>query len=48
MAKHKPGSSGHKALSRKTAKVKRDSPALTNRQAVGKAAGILRGRGRKR
>jgi hypothetical protein len=31
-------------LSRKIAKVKRDSPGLTNKQAVGKAAGILRSR----
>lgn len=28
-------------LSRKIAKVKRDDPGLTNRQAAGKAAGIL-------
>lgn len=31
-----------KRLSAKIAKVKRDDPELTNKQAVGKAAGILR------
>jgi hypothetical protein len=31
-------------LSRKIAKVKRDDPGLTNRQAAGKAAGILTSR----
>jgi hypothetical protein len=33
-----------KKLSRKIAKVRRDSPGLTRRQAAGKASGILRGR----
>lgn len=36
----KTGVSGS-VLSRKIAKVKRDDPGLTNRQAAGKAAGIL-------
>jgi len=40
---------GHKKrLSRKVAKVKRHQPGLTNRQAVGKAAGILRHKSKKR
>lgn len=39
---------GAKLLSKKIAKVKRDSPGLTNRQASGKAAGILKGLKRKR
>lgn len=39
---------GAKMLSSKIAKVKRDDPALSNRQAAGKAAGILAGRKGKR
>lgn len=36
-----------KKLSRKIAKVRRHEPGLTNKQAVGKAAGILRNRKKK-
>lgn len=39
---------GKKALSRKVAKVRREDPGLSAKQAVGKAAGILRGRRRKK
>ena len=46
--RHAPVPGGKKALSRKTAKVKRHQPSLTKRQAVGKAAGILRGSRKKR
>lgn len=35
-------------LSRKIALVERDDPSLTPRQVIGKAAGILRGAGKKR
>lgn len=48
MALHGKAHLSRKKLSRKVAKVKRDKPSLTNRQAVGKAAGILRGRRKKR
>ena len=37
---------GAKTLSEKIRKVKRDDPSLSNRQAAGKAAGILSGRRR--
>ena len=37
-----------KRLSRKIAKVKRDDPELTNRQAAGKAAGTLKSRRKRR
>jgi len=36
-----------KRFSRKIGKVTRDDPGLTREQAVGKAAGILRGQGKK-
>ena len=48
MAKHGRGNLSSKRLSRKVAKVRRDDRGLTSRQAVGKAAGILRGQRRKR
>ena len=48
MALHGKAHIARKKLSRKIAKVRRDDPKLTSRQAVGKAAGILRGRKKKR
>lgn len=39
---------GRKALSRKVALVRREEPRLSARQAVGKAAGILRHQARKK
>ena len=41
------GKLSQKKLSRKNAKVRRDDPGLTAKQAVGKAAGILRNRKKK-
>ncbi len=41
------GKISQKKLSRKIAKVRRDDPSLTTKQAVGKAAGILRNRRKK-
>ncbi len=46
MADH--GKGHKKRLSRKIAKVKSHQPSLTNSQAVGKAAGILRHQRKKR
>lgn len=57
MAGHKNGSGhnknkrfkgGKKKLSSKVSKVRRDDPSLSAKQAVGKAAGILRARKKKR
>lgn len=48
MAKRRAPPGGKKKFSHKIAKVKRDDPGLTNKQAGGKAAGILRHRAKKR